>query len=299
MVFAALFALGPGLASAIQVEFVLSEDAGAYVEAASAVRRELSGNVAVVQATAADLERGDAAPNVALAVTFGARAFKAALSERTAPILATLITRQAFEETLGGGVKAPDARPVSAVYLDQPFSRHLDLVRAALPGRSRLGMLVSPGEADSVRALSAAAQAQKLTLVSEVVALPREIYPALTRLLARCDAVVATPDPRIFNGATLHNILLATYREARPLLGFSPAYVRAGALAAVYSTPQQIAPQVASVVQRVLSGSGLPPAQYPQAFSVKVNATVARSLGISVGDERTVEARLQALERDR
>ena len=85
----------------------------------------------------------------------------------------------------------------------------------------------------------------------------REIYPALTKVLASADVILAMPDPMIFNNGTIHNILLAAYREERPLIGFSPAYVRAGALAAVYSTPQQIAHQIAETIQRALDGQAV------------------------------------------
>jgi putative tryptophan/tyrosine transport system substrate-binding protein len=259
----------------------------------------LGDKVSLVQSTAAVLERGDAASDSALVVAFGTRAFRAALAVRGGPILAALITRQSFDEALREAGRGRDPKSVSAVYLDQPTDRHFDLVHTMIPGVARVGVLVSPGDADSTRRLETSAGARKLSLHSELVAEPREIHAALTKLLVNCDAVLATPDPRIFNGGTLHNILLATYREGRPLFGFSPAYVRAGALAAVYSTPQHVARQLAAAVQRFLGGGGLPPPQHPQLFSVKINPTVARSLRVAVDDEQIVQRKLQALERER
>jgi putative tryptophan/tyrosine transport system substrate-binding protein len=299
LLLAAVFFVGTAFAGPAQIEFILSEDSGAYVETVTALRQELGDKVPIIQTNAAALERGEATSESALVVTFGTRAFKAALAGRAGPLVAALITQQAFDETLRETQRPRDPKSVSAVYLDQPIGRHFDLVRAVLPGRSRIGVLISAGDTESVKLLDAAARAHGLKVSREVVTAPRDIFPALTKLLANCDVVLATPDPRIYNGATLHNILLATYREGRPLFGFSPAYVRAGALAAVYSTPQHMARQLAGAVQRVLAGSGVPPAQYPQLYSVKVNQTVARSLGFSVGDEHAIEGKLQALERER
>ncbi|MGB0129874.1 MAG: ABC transporter substrate binding protein [Rhodocyclaceae bacterium] len=299
MLLATVLFVGTGLAGAAQIEFVLSEDSGAYVETVTALRQELGDRLPIIQTNASALERGEATSESALVVTFGTRAFKAALAGRAGPVLAALITQQAFDETLRETQRPRDPKSVSAIYLDQPIGRHLDLVRAVLPGRSRVGVLISAGDTNSIKLLDAAAQGHRLTISREAVAAPRDIYSALSKLLANCDAVLATPDPRIFNSATLHNILLATYREGRPLFGFSPAYARAGALAAVYSTPQHTARQLAGTVQRFLAGAGLPPAQYPQFYAVKVNLTVARSLGIRVDDERAIEGKLQALERER
>lgn len=293
----ALLAAGSGAAA--QIEIVLSEDTGAYVEAVATLRQELGDKVSVVQTTAAVLERGDAAADSALVVAFGTRALKAALAVRGGPILAALVTHQSFDEALREAPRGRERKSVSAVYLDQPPERHFDLVRTMLPGVSRVGVLVSPGEAENVRRLEAVAGVRRLVLATETVAEPREIHAALAKLLASCDAVVATPDPRIFNGGTLHNILLATYREGRPLFGFSPAYARAGALAAVYSTPQHVAQQLAGAVQRFLGGNGLPPPQFPQLFSVKINPTVVRSFKVAIVDEQLVLRRLQALERER
>jgi hypothetical protein len=54
------------------------------------------------------------------------------------------------------------------------------------------------------------------------------------------DALLAVPDPLVFNSQTAANILAAAYRRRIPLIGFSPAYTRAGALVSLYSTPDQI-----------------------------------------------------------
>jgi putative tryptophan/tyrosine transport system substrate-binding protein len=78
-------------------------------------------------------------------------------------------------------------------------------------------------------------------------------------------------------------VLLASFRARVPLLAFSPSYVRAGALLALYVTPEQVGQQVASVVRGVLQGKSLPSSPlYAQNFSVAVNEHVARSLGLDL-----------------
>jgi ABC-type uncharacterized transport system substrate-binding protein len=69
------------------------------------------------------------------------------------------------------------------------------------------------------------------------------------------------------------------------MMGFSPAYVRAGAMLALYSSPAQIGNQSARVVQGVLSGMALQPVQMPTEFVVGVNANVARSLGFRLSED--------------
>lgn len=296
---AALFVAVSAVASAAEVGLVLSEQGGAYAEVAAALRQDLGQAVSIREASAATVEGdGDALGN-SLVVALGTRALRAVLPARNSTIIAALVPRDAFDVVLQTTRETRAPKTVTAIYLDQPYTRQLDLVRAVLPGRVRIGILSSPDTENELRLVQTAAKTRKLTVIDESVTAARQIYPALTKVLASADVILAMPDPMIFNNGTIHNILLAAYREERPLFGFSPAYVRAGALAAVYSTPQQIAHQIAETVQRALDGKPLPAPEYLRSFTVGVNATVARSLGLTVEGGAALEAKLRALERER
>jgi ABC-type uncharacterized transport system substrate-binding protein len=76
---------------------------------------------------------------------------------------------------------------------------------------------------------------------------------------------------------------LTTYRNRIPLIGFSAAYVKAGALAAIYSTPENIADQLAELTAQSLSAAGaVKQIISPKYFSVSINSRVARSLGVQL-----------------
>ena len=95
---------------------------------------------------------------------------------------------------------------------------------------------------------------------------------------------------------TAQSLLLTTYRANIPVIAFSHAYVRAGALAAVYSTPEQIGQQTGEAILRLnQSGSwNLPKPQYPKYFSVSVNSQVARSLGLEIESEQVLVEKLKS-----
>jgi ABC-type uncharacterized transport system substrate-binding protein len=80
------------------------------------------------------------------------------------------------------------------------------------------------------------------------------------------------------------------------VLGFSPAYVRAGALVSLHSTPAQVGIQAASLARSVLNGQSPAPSQYPADFTVEVNTHVARSLGLEL-DAAALTKQLRQLER--
>lgn len=108
--------------------------------------------------------------------------------------------------------------------------------------------------------------------------------PALKRTLARSDAILALPNPLVYNPRTMKGILLTTYRHRVPLIGLSQAYVRAGAITAVDSTPAHIGTQLGEILAGLARSPtprpALPPPAFPRYYDVVVNPTVADSLGI-------------------
>ena len=134
-------------------------------------------------------------------------------------------------------------------------------------------------------------------MVSARVEPGQALFPALQKVLEGADVLLALADPQIYHGGSIQNILLGSVRVRVPVVAFSPAYVKAGALAAVYSTPAQIGLQAAAMTRAVLQGRGLPSApQYAREFEVSVNLPVAHALALPV-DASTLLARLRSLER--
>jgi ABC-type uncharacterized transport system substrate-binding protein len=142
----------------------------------------------------------------------------------------------------------------------------------------------------------AAGQARGMTVVSGAVALNGSLFAGLKAALDDADVLLAVADPQVFNSGTVANILLATYRARIPVLAFSPAYVKAGALLSLHTAPDQIGVQTAGIVRGILLGGAVPAAQYPLDFRVSVNVHVARSLGLTL-DEVALSDRLHRLEK--
>jgi ABC-type uncharacterized transport system substrate-binding protein len=218
-----------------------------------------------------------------------------ARSESNVPVLSVLLPRLTFERIVAESSRRNRPGSFSALYLDQPVSRQLNLLRHALPGRKRVAALIGPESAPLLPRLRTAIGRAGLELQVEQVSEESEIVPALNRLLPNNDVLLALPDGVAYNRNTARPILLTTYRYQRPLVGFSQAYVTAGALVAVYTTPAQVARQAADLLRALPPGRpvlGAP--QYPSNFSVAVNRNVARSLGLDIPDESVLR---EALER--
>ncbi len=280
-----------------QVLVVLSEDGVAYHEAAEAMRGYFQGHDATVSLRAiraVDLDNSAAAQAQAdILVAVGVRAMQD-LAMDARPTLNILVPQQNFEL-----VRPPskrDSRLFSAIYLDQPIARRLRLIQQLLPGRQHIGVLLGPTTLDRSKPLQKSAREQQLALEVAQVSSQEEIIPSLNQLLANSQVLLALPDPLIYNQNTAQSILLTSYRAQTPLIAYSKAYVQAGALAAVFSTPAQIGRQAAEMVMRALQTKNfvLPAPQYPKYFSVDVNYQVARSLGFVLKDEATLLNQMQA-----
>jgi len=184
----------------------------------------------------------------------------------------------------------------SAIVLDQPPDRLVALVQLALPTLRRIALIGGSQSEELVPPLARLASRAHLGVAQASITREGELFGALQAVLSEPAVLIATPDPTVFNRFNVQNILLTAFRHRSPVLGFSAAYAKAGALLSLYSTPAQIGSDAAEVVESVLRGGPLPAVSGPRSFEVQTNPTVARSLGIELPPAETLTARLRSLE---
>lgn len=155
-----------------------------------------------------------------------------------------------------------------------------------------MGVLYSgrPPELELLQQLSSSA---KLRLIHREVPEPSRLAADLSLLLQNSDVLLVLPDAAIYRPDTIRNILLETYRQRVPMIGLSPHYVRAGALSAVYSTPEQIARQAVRMLGIYAATGRMPKSQYPDDFEVAVNTRVAHSLGLNIKNAEQLRASIR------
>lgn len=274
----ALPAWGGGIA------LVLSDRTNTYVDFSDTLEGALDGTSWSVSAR----HQADTLPALAgqtdIVVTVGSEALRKTLSRGDhPPILATLIPRQNYEKIL-----SEFRRPgrVSAIYLDQPPTRLAAFVRHLLPGVKRAGMLISNETRGLPGHYRQAFNNAGLTLDSEDADTETALLPALNALLGRVNVLIAAPDSTIYQRNNIKPILITAFRYQRPVIGYSPAFVNAGALGAIHSTPAQIARQTAETI--IAHGANLPPPAAPSQFAIAINNNVAQSLGLNIADEAVI-----------
>lgn len=277
------------------ITLALSDNGGPYAEFANALSDALEGSnwkiTATGKSTPITPPITPPAGSPDLIITAGGDALRQTLARTpTAPIIATLLPRKNYENILAEAGRGRSR--ITAIYLDQPPARQAVFLRQLLPGQKRIGMLVSSetrGTAGPFRQTFASAG---LTLDAEDSDTDSTLLPALNALLPRVNALLAMPDSTIYKRDNIKAILITSYRHQRPVVAFSAAFVNAGALAALYSTPTQIARQTADMVANL--GPTLPPPTTPSLFAIAINQNVALALGLVVPDEATIRRAMLA-----
>lgn len=281
---------------------VLSDTSAPYQEVSAGMRERLRASplasARLIAAGWQDYAQHSAATRVTVTVAVGVKAMQTVLASRPAtPVLCGLVPRRAFDLLVPRADGREPDPPWTALYLDQPPARQLELVRLVLPGRQRIGLLLGLESEPQLAEFRALARERRVTLLPQVVEGADALAPALQRTAESSDAVWMLPDASISNAGSVRDVLLASYRHKRPVIGFSQGYVRAGALAAVYSTPTQVGQELVAILQQLMMNpTRVPAPRYPALFEVALNYHVARSYGLQLDDEQTVLRKLRAQE---
>lgn len=182
----------------------------------------------------------------------------------------------------------------SAIYIDQPVQRTLTLTKLALPNAKTIGLLRSQHSGLDQIKISALAAKYNLSIKQQDIPDRNNLVFGLKKVLHNSDALLSLPDPNIYTRHTVQNILLTAYQYRKPVIGYSHAFVRAGALFAVYSSLPQLAKQTAEEINDFFSRNKLIQPQFPHYFSVSVNQMVANSLDIKIDSPLSLQKKLEA-----
>lgn len=289
----AIFCLAAFQARAGTVAVISSDSSAPYGEFVSALTDDLKqSNWRIASIRTAD--NPGHSDGVDLVITAGSEALRQALQRNSGiPILATLLARQSYEqilrETPAGSLAA---RRISAIFLDQPPERQAAFIRKLFPGQRQVAAVFGPETRHLTAPYRQAFADAGLTLSSEEAIDDSTTLAALNTLLPRNAVLLALPDSRIYRRNTIKAILVTAFRYQRPVIGYSAAFAKAGGLAALYSTPAQIAYQAAHILSA--HGTALPPPTSPRLFSITVNDDVAAALGLNLKDADSLLQSLQA-----
>lgn len=276
-------------AETLNVRLVLSDSTPPYQQFSSALNQAFAASkadVIVVESRAGINQSGEGA-HADLVVAAGMKAMEFAIARFDAPVLGVMIPRMGYEILLEGHPSRPWPKATSAIYLDQPWSRQLNFIQAALPEHKTVGLLYSPDTRITLPRLP-----RGMSLNAQSTRHAENLFAILESVLNSSDVLLVIPDSEIYSSSNVRNILLTSYRHQVPLIGISQAYVNAGALGAIFSLPEQLAGQTVEMIVFFARSRRLPDPQYPVLFSIALNQQVARSLGIALDSPEAIRERM-------
>ena len=293
--------LAPNIARAYTgITIVMSASTDSNLEFVDAFKAELisvkNTNLRVKVIDLSEVEKLVVAENSEWVIALGVKAMSASSKLKvTTPVLGVFTPLPTFNSQLVNSKR--ELGNFSAIVLDQPYSRRFSLIKTVMPYIKNLGLLIGPSSVLEMENIRETGEDAQFNILQQSIQKEADLIPQLTTLLEISDALMAIPDALVYTRETVQPILLTSYRYQKPVFGFSQTYVKAGALAAVYSTSKQMAKQAAEIAIKSQQTPGvLPPPQAPKYFSVAVNYQVARSLNIQISDENSIHKKMLALE---
>jgi len=238
-----------------------------------------------------------------LIVTIGSESLRQVLETKTnRPILSVLTRRAIFDHLLEiNHRRLNDPKsPISAIYLDQPIKRQLNLIACLFNHYPPKVVGVILGNESHYHQAELQKLSAEFPFALQTVIVDKFENPAtvLDSLLHDTKVILAIPDNRIYNPKTARGMLLTAFHKRVPLVGYSRTFVNNGAFAAVYSNTKQLAAQTAEEIVKILHNKDkkLPAPQYPRGFTISLNHQVARSLGIPIDNEAQIKQEMDKLE---
>ena len=279
----------------LRVLVVLSDSSSPYKPLADTLSQGLPASVQVTVLEQPEKLAGLVQADLVISV--GMKASLPALAMTDAPVLVVMLPKAGYEELIAQTSPQKLGRAVSAIYFDQPVERQLDFIQAALPKSRKIGILHSPNTHINPAYLQQLASEHGATLIAKQVLSAEKLFSTMDDLLESSDVLLALPDNTIYNSANIRNILLNSYRFNIPFIGLSQAYVTAGALGAIFSSPQQMSDQVAATILSFAQTRKLPDPQYPRDFTISLNPEVAKSLGIELPTADVIRNKMHEVNR--
>ncbi len=265
---------------------LLSSDNPAYQKVASTIISQ--GPTIPIETSYPDYFSDNAQTTLAaypLLIAVGSKATEFAMrfADSNSIIISTFIPSQRFRQLSQQYASALNQRQVSttAIFLDQPLERQLRLASQIKPELKSLGFTLGPDSEYILPALEQAAAQKKFSLNYQNLTLEDNPIQRIQPIMESSDLFLVIPDQSTLNKTTAKWLLYMSLRNHVPLLAFTENYVKAGAVAACITTPEEIGRFTAEQLHLIVGGT-LPPPSFSPYFKVITNPRVARQIGLSI-----------------
>lgn len=168
------------------------------------------------------------------------------------------------------------------------IEKHLELIKKIMPQAKRVGVIYSPGEANSVaivEALKKAVGPAGLTLVEGAAARTVDVPSAAQSLVGKADVIYAPTDNNVMSA--FEGIVKVAQQAKLPVIAADTGAVKRGAVAALGLNYYDLGRQTGKIVVRILKGEapGKIAPQLSETFELHVNPAAAEKQGVKLSED--------------
>ena len=215
-----------------------------------------------------------------LVVAFGAKAARLARARfKSVPVLFCMVIDPGEDLSYGG------------ISMELSLADYVDGIRRSLPGVKKVGLIFNPARSSSLTQEAKALESKGL-MVTVTATSASEVDGALDNVKRRAECLLFMPDPALFPPQAFGAFLNQAIQKGVPVVGLSPSFVKAGAVAAFFADFRNNGELAAQAASKVLGGESVRniPVQLPTKVGASFNLAVARHLNLAVDGDAVKNA---------
>ncbi len=282
----------------LQIAVAYTEPSATAQQFIELVRNKLPDyNVKSLQLTDTQIQDAD------FYITLGKNSLSIVEKQAKTPLLAALISRTSFLEVITEeAIDKRQKNPIAGIFSDPSPLKQLALIDAIYGQgsyRPTVAFLATPRSRFIIDDLTHNAALLNIHFIVELVENDAELPSKLASLksLHNFDTLLLFPDRTLYNANNIKQLLLSSYRNNKPIIGFSPQLVDAGATATIYYQTEAIANESVIIISEYFKTQKLPRWNYPKDFDIAINQGVADSLNLPIKNVATLKQMLVTKQR--
>lgn len=268
---------------------VVSSDKKIYKGFYSSLKSELFDDANIVKVTASDVSY-EILNQHDFIVTIGTRAAKTVSGYK----VKSTVVHSLVPDNESTHFNSPCKRDSCYyIYINQPAIRYTKLFKILFPKETTMVYVTSQTDTKITRQLKKHSKIIGVTYKEITIQEDGNIARIFKNNLTQNDVLLALPNTAIYNSNNAKSILLSTYHKNVPIIAYSQAFVKAGAVAGLYSSIDHIAKKTSILINKIIKhGHQKQKEYYPDDFTIEINSAVANSLNIYIPSENVIKEKL-------
>ena len=175
-------------------------------------------------------------------------------------------------------------KTVTGASLDIPIDIQFQKFIMVHPGLKKVGVIYTEQTEKQIKEAARIAPALGLELIAIKIESERQMPIALDSLCRVADGIWTTADDLIYTPQATKFMILSSIRNSKPIMGFSPSFVKSGALMGLNYDYKDIGRRAGKLALRFINGEPIDslPIESPGVIYLHINLKTAKQMGLVI-----------------